>query len=241
MEAILSLLQHPLVTCLIGIAGGGLISYLLARWQMKNIIIRHDIKGPIDIGSGLTSLFPNVKLIYNNKKINFKIQYITGAIKNSNTKKDVPTLEEPIQLILPEDCKVLEAKLFDPKIKDLSAEIKNNIIEFKMPKSFLHQEEFKFCVLYKSPDDVRGAIKLKTRIPNISLSNLEEENDNSVLILTLTFALSMVIISFPLIVSQTSNVFIYFFVYLSYIILIICYLTALLLRYFRKNKITSLK
>lgn len=176
MEALLS--PVVIIPIVVGFLLGLLANYIFYKLSKKKITILHDYKGPIDIGSGLTSLFPNVKLRYNGEYINYKIQYITGTFKNTDTINDVITLELPIQLILPQGCVVLEAKLLDPLIKDLEIEHKDNIILFKMPKSFLHQTEIKYCALYKSSNVENSVIKSVSDIPNVSFSDGIKEYRN---------------------------------------------------------------
>ena len=183
MVTLSSTFVHPLMTCFYGVVGGGLVSFGLMKWQMKkqaaesNIKILHDVQGPIDIGSGLTSLFPNVQLIYNDKKIDDKIQYITGTIKNTDEKRTVKTLKLPFELILPQNCEVLESKIMDAPKEEIKSEIKGNIVEISTPETFLRQEQIKYCILYKSPDKVETEINLETRIADVEIIKTENEAD----------------------------------------------------------------
>lgn len=172
------------MTCFYGVLGGGIVSLGLMKWQMKkqaqesNIKILYDYQGPIDIGSGLTSLFPNVQLIYNEEKIKYKIQYITGTIKNTDKKRTVKTLDEPFVLILPENCEVLEAKILETPKEEIKSENKGNKVEISTPKTILPQEQIKYCILYKSPNKVDSGITLETRIADVDVIPKDAEAED---------------------------------------------------------------
>ena len=180
--------QHPIIysisLTLLGSIIGGLISYFIARWQMRkqvqenNIKILHDVQGPIDIGSGLTSLFPDVQLYYKKEKIDFKIQYITGTIKNTDEKRTVKTSDLPFELKLPKNCEVLEAKILEAPKEEIQPKNKGNIVEISTPKTFLPQEQINYCILYKSPDKVESEIILKTRMADVDIIKTEKEAVN---------------------------------------------------------------
>ena len=186
MVTLSSIFVHPLMTCFYGVVGGGLVSLGLMKWQMKkqaqesNIKILHDAQDPIDIGSGLTSLFPDVQLYYKKEKIDYKIQYITGTIKNTDKKRTVTTLTLPFELILPKHCEVLEAKILESPKEEIKVENKRNVVEISTPVTFLPQEHIKYCILYKSPEKVESKINLETRIANVDVITTEIETEEKI-------------------------------------------------------------
>ena len=168
-----------LISILASLIGGGLITYLVALWQMKRNKISHLVLKSFDIGRGLRNVFPAFRLSYNNEELDGYVRVLSGCFIN-DCRNDISTSEDyqVIKLILPKSCRIKDINVSTSSKEEFSVSARvdlsnKNIIVFSLPKVFKSKEYFKYSSIYENPEDIRfirSKIKIEHRIPNVSIN-----------------------------------------------------------------------
>lgn len=163
-----------ILTTIISIIAGGIITYLIARWQMKKNSIVHFFINTYDIGKGLSNEFSFLTLHYNNEILSNNVRVFKGGFINTG-KNDIDALkgDTDIKLVFPEDCIVKACKI-SPTRNDLTINSsidkeKRNIIYFGIKEVFKSDEFFEYTTIVEVPEsieDLNDNLTFQHRIKN---------------------------------------------------------------------------
>lgn len=136
-----------MINSLFSIVAGGIIAYLMARWQMKKNKVVHFSVNSYDIGKGLSDEFPDFSIHYGNEDLINNVQVLKGGFINVG-KNDITSLngKDDIKLVLPQDCHIKAIRVM-PSTKDLKvnatkSEQENNTINFGICSDILKSDEY---------------------------------------------------------------------------------------------------
>lgn len=161
-------------TAILSVIAGAIISYFIAKWQMKRNKITHFSLNSYDIGKGLSDEFPEFKLHFAGEALANNVMVLKGGFMNTG-RNDINGLkgENDIKLILPDGCKV-KAITVEPSVEGLTvlADKDNeneNIILFGINEIFRTDEFFKYTAIIETSDeidDLDSELKFSHRISN---------------------------------------------------------------------------
>lgn len=147
-------------TAILSVIAGAIISYFIAKWQMKRNKITHFSLNSYDIGKGLSDEFPEFKLHFAGEALANNVMVLKGGFMNTG-RNDIIGLkgEKDIKLILPDGCKV-KAITVDPSIEGLAvfAEKDNkneNVILFGINEIFRTDEFFKYTAIIETSEEIK--------------------------------------------------------------------------------------
>lgn len=163
-----------ILTTIISIIAGGIITYLIARWQMKKNSIVHFFINTYDIGKGLSNEFSSLTLHYNDEILSNNVRVLKGGFINTG-KNDIDALkgDSDIKLVFPKDF-IVKACNISPTRNDLtiSSSIdseKRNIIYFGIKEVFKSDEFFEYTTIVEVPEnieDLNDNLTFQHRIKN---------------------------------------------------------------------------
>ena len=153
---------------------GIIVSYYIAKYQMRKNKIVHFFINEYDIGKGLSDEFPNFNLHYGNEHLKENVKVFKGGFINVG-RNDISGLngKSDINLFLPDDYKIIDISVY-PATEDLKVEAnveqdKENQVNFGIGGILKSKEYFKYTIITEAPKDsdgIRDLIKFKHRIPN---------------------------------------------------------------------------
>lgn len=165
-----------MVTAVISIIVGAIISYLIAKWQMKKNKIVHFSINSYDIGKGLSDEFPDFKLHFAGEALADNVMVLKGGFMNTG-KNDIDGLkgENDIKMILPKECKI-KAITVSPSTDGLTItatkdDEKDNILSFGISEIFKTDEYFRYTAIVEMSNgfkDISEAIEYHHRIKDTS-------------------------------------------------------------------------
>jgi hypothetical protein len=161
-----------MATAVISVIVGAIISYFIAKWQMKKNEIVHFSINSYDIGKGLSDEFPDFKLHFAGEVLADNVMVLKGGFMNTG-RNDINGLkgENDIKMILPEECKFRTVKVTS-STEDLlvNANISSkNIINFGINEIIKANEYFKYTAILETSKEVKNIsekIKIQHRILN---------------------------------------------------------------------------
>lgn len=161
-----------MVTAIISIIVGAIISYFIAKWQMKKNKIVHFSINSYDIGKGLSDEFPDFKLHFGDEILADNVMVFKGGFMNIG-RNDIDSLKgnNDIKMILPEECKI-KAITVSPSTEGLFVtatkdDEKDNILHFGISEIFKNDEYFRYTAIVETSKDlgnISEAIKIQHRI-----------------------------------------------------------------------------
>lgn len=159
------------LTTILSIIAGGVITYLIARWQMKKNKIIHFSLNSYKIGKGLSDEFPAFKLYYQGKTLANNVIVLEGGFINSG-RNDISGLKgsSDFKLILPEGCNVKDV-VINPSTKGLKVSVNKNqnTICYGINGIFKSDEFFKYKAILETSEDTKmifDQVKFQHRILN---------------------------------------------------------------------------
>ena len=208
MKKIFDLLKGNIVPFTIGVITSLIGAFIYSAFQPERIIISYELSQPLDIGKGLSTIFPSFELRHNGNTINNGVvQYIHGLFMNTS-KKDVETTNtnNQIELILPDSCQVME--VYVPKAKNYEVEAikSNNKIIFLLPEILKPNEKFDFYAIFNNHDEKELKFDTNTRIQDVSLQDVSLQ-----VIKIQTNKIASIIAILVMIIAITFLLFFYFF------------------------------
>ncbi len=165
-----------MVTAAISIILGAIISYFIAKWQMKKNEITHFSLNSFDVGKGLHNDFPEFKLTYEGKELSDEVLVLKGGFINTG-RNDITGLKNKsdINIILPEGCslkKIIIKKSNDElEVNAQKNENAPNIIDFCIDEKLMSGEGFEYTALIETTKEIKNLhrhIDFKHRIANTS-------------------------------------------------------------------------
>ena len=163
-----------MVTAIISIIVGAIISYFIAKWQMKKNKIVHFSINSYDIGKGLSDEFPDFKLHFGEEVLADNVMVLKGGFMNVG-RNDITGLKgnNDIKLILPDECKVI-AFTISPSTEDLTVTVnkhngKDNILNFGVSEIFKTDEYFKYTAIIETSKEMKSlhsVLKFSHRLSN---------------------------------------------------------------------------
>lgn len=163
-------------TAAISIIIGAIISYFIAKWQMKKNEITHFSLNSFDVGKGLHNDFPEFKLTYEGKELSDEVLVLKGGFINTG-RNDITGLKNnsDIKIILPEGCSLKKIIIKKPTNElGVKAEINenaSNIIDFCIDEKLMSGEGFEYTALIETTKEIKNLhrqIEFKHRIANTS-------------------------------------------------------------------------
>ncbi len=144
-------------TAILSIIAGAIISYFIAKWQMKRNKIVHFSINSYDIGKGLSDEFPEFKLHFAGEALAKNVMVLKGGFMNTG-RNDINGLkgENDIKMILPEECKLRSVKV-KPSTEDLIVNTSNsgkNVINFGINEILKPNEYFKYTAIIETSKDI---------------------------------------------------------------------------------------
>lgn len=162
------------LSTIISIIAGGIIAYLIAKWQMKKNSIIHFFINSFDIGKGLNKEFSALKLLYNDEILSNNVRVLKGGFMNIG-KNDIDALngDSDIKLVFPEECIVKACKVLPTRnnliIKTTIDNEKRNTVHFGIKDVFISDEFFEYSTIVEVPenlDDLDNKLTFQHRIKN---------------------------------------------------------------------------
>lgn len=151
--------MNTTITTILSVIAGGIITYLIAKWQMKKNRIDHYFINSYDIGKGLTDMFPEFKLHYGNEVLSNNVRVLQGGFMNTG-RNDIGEDDKQtfFSLILPERCCVKAVQL-SPLVNGLCVnsninENEKNKIVFSVDGLFKSDECFDYSAIIEVPDNI---------------------------------------------------------------------------------------
>ncbi len=155
----------------------GIIATIVVTWyftknQTKNKEITHFSISSYDIGKGLSDMFPEFQLQYNGNNIEGDVRVLKGGFINTGN-KDISELDEkPLQLILPDGCRIKAGKVSDVSEGfEVKPTIGDSKIDFKISEGVLKTKEFfEYTAIIESPKEIqslRDELKIGPRRENL--------------------------------------------------------------------------
>ena len=178
---------------------GGLITYLVALWQIRKNRIEHFTINSYEVGKGLSNVFKDFHLEYQNNKLIDNVMVLKGGF--INTRKDI---EKEIQfdLILPKGCNVKDVKITSKSNSNLEIKTdhpvfdkknnveKENIVRFTITNhKFLKNNYFEYSVIVETKEDISDLSKEiefdhylthTTKIKNYNIRQRDKSNKRKV-------------------------------------------------------------
>lgn len=148
-----------ILTTILSIIAGGIITYLIARWQMmKNKIVHFSINS-YDIGKGLSDEFPEFNLQFDGETLSKNVSVLKGGFMNTG-KNDI---DKPVfTLDLPKECVVKTIKVAPSTDKlDVKATINQettNSIQFVVDGIFISDEYFEYTAIVEVPKEIGNLV-----------------------------------------------------------------------------------
>lgn len=199
-------------TAILSIIAGAIISYFIAKWQMKRNKIVHFSINSYDIGKGLSDEFPEFKLHFAGEALADNVLVLKGGFMNIG-RNDINGLkgENDIKMILPEECKLRSVKV-QPSTEDLIVNANNsskNVIKFGINEIIKANEYFKYTAIVETPKeskDISERIKFQHRILNtdnikdVHIGEISKKKKNAYVIILkiISILVSILSISFIL-------------------------------------------
>lgn len=163
-----------MVTTVISIAISAIITFFIAKWQMKKNKIVHFSINSYDIGKGLSNEFPEFQLHYGGEELADNVMVLKGGFINTG-RNDINALkgDADIKLILPDECKI-KAFTISSSTEDLIVSVnkdneKENILNFGVSEIFKTDEFFKYTAIVETPKEIEtlhSGLKFRHRISN---------------------------------------------------------------------------
>ncbi len=157
--------MNAVVITIISIIASAVISFLIARWQMRRKKIVHFFVNSYEIGKGLSIEFPEFQLTYKGEGLSDNVCVIKGGIMNIG-KKDIDGLkgESDIIMNLPQGCNVRALKVH-PSNENLwiQSGFSGNTIDFGIKELFVSDEYFDYTAIVENIDNPQN-IKFSHRI-----------------------------------------------------------------------------
>lgn len=164
-----------MILMIVSVIAGGVVSFFIAKWQMKKNKIAHFVTNTFDIGKGLTKIFPNFQLQYNGENLTNDVRVLAGGFMNLG-RNDICTPKgdiTSIQLILPQGCIVKDVNTkTSSKGLNITPQIDSdieNVINFNISNLFKTDEYFQYIAIVEMPKDtgsLLNKLKFNHRIPN---------------------------------------------------------------------------
>lgn len=159
-------------TAILSIIAGAIISYFIAKWQMKRNKIVHFSINSYDIGKGLSDEFPEFKLHFAGEALADNVMVLKGGFMNTG-RNDINGLkgENDIKMVLPEECTFRTVKVA-PSTDDLIVNTNNsskNVINFGINEIIKTNEYFKYTAIVETSKEIKNIsekIKFHHRILN---------------------------------------------------------------------------
>lgn len=161
---------------IVSIVATAIISYFIAKWQMRKNEITHFFVNSFNVGKGLHNEFPQFNLTYEGEELSNEVLVLKGCFLNSG-RNDIIGLKNnsDLKIILPKECSLKEIVInksskeltVNPLINKDSA----NVINFAIDEKFMSGECFEYTAIVESTKEIknlRREIKFKHRIPNTS-------------------------------------------------------------------------
>ena len=161
-----------MVTAIISIIVGAIISYFIAKWQMKKNKIAHFSINSYDIGKGLSDEFPDFKLHFAGDALADNVMVLKGGFMNTG-RNDIDGLkgDSDIKMILPEECKIKAITVSSSTegliVTAAKDDEKDNILNFGISDIFKTDEYFKYTAIVetsKEYKDIYETIEYQHRI-----------------------------------------------------------------------------
>ena len=157
--------MNAVVITIISIIASAVISFLIAKWQMRRQKIVHFFVNSYEIGKGLSIEFPEFQLTYKGEGLPDNVCVIKGGIMNIG-KKDIDGLkgESDIIMNLPKGCNVRALKVH-PSNENLwiQSGFNGNTIDFGIKELFVSDEYFDYTAIVENIDNPQN-IKFSHRI-----------------------------------------------------------------------------
>lgn len=163
-----------MVTAIISIIVGAIISYFIAKWQMKKNKIVHFSINSYDIGKGLSDEFPDFKLHFGDEMLADNVMVFKGGFMNIG-RNDIDSLKgsNDIKMILPEECKI-KAITVSPSTEGLFVtatkdDEKDNILHFGISEIFKNDEYFRYTAILETSKEMKSlhsVLKFSHRLSN---------------------------------------------------------------------------
>lgn len=173
--------NNPLASMLISIITGGIITvivgYIFYKLQIKKPTIHYKLSEPLDIGKGLSELFPDFSLTFQSHPLKGNIKVIKGTIINDSD-ESIKTAEgfRDFTVELPKTCTFLDVQTYNLSyglvVKHAIDSSAKNIIRFEMPSYFLSNNSFEFAALFDDSSGNSNHIIMDTTIPDTKLKDL---------------------------------------------------------------------
>lgn len=161
-------------TAIISIIVGAIISYFIAKWQMKKNKIVHFSINSYDIGKGLSDEFPDFKLHFGDEMLADNVMVFKGGFMNIG-RNDIDSLKgnNDIKMILPEECKI-KAITVSPSTEGLFVtatkdDEKDNILHFGISEIFKNDEYFRYTAILETSKEMKSlhsVLKFSHRLSN---------------------------------------------------------------------------
>ena len=166
------IITSHMIIAIVSIIVGALISYLIAKWQMKKNKIVHFSINSYDIGKGLSDEFPDFKLHFAGEALADNVVVLKGGFMNTG-RNDINGLkgENDIKMVLPEECTFRTVKV-TPSTEDLIVNTNNsskNVINFGINEIIKTNEYFKYTAIVETSKEIKSIsekIKFHHRILN---------------------------------------------------------------------------
>lgn len=198
-------------TAILSIIAGAIISYFIAKWQMKRNKIVHFSINSYDIGKGLSDEFPEFKLHFAGEALADNVLVLKGGFMNIG-RNDINGLkgENDIKMILPEECKLRSVKV-KPSTEDLIVNANNsskNVIKFGINEIIKANEYFKYTAIVETPKeskDISERIKFQHRILNtdnikdVHIGEISKKKNNAYVIILKAISILVSILAISII------------------------------------------
>lgn len=147
-------------TTLFSIILSTIITYFIARWQMKKNQITHFSINSYDIGKGLSDEFPQFSIRYGDEDFANNVKVLKGGFMNVG-RNDITSLNgtDDIKLILPERCIVKAIKVVpstDNLVINANTDEQNHcIIHFGICGNIFKSDEyFRYTAIVETNDEI---------------------------------------------------------------------------------------
>lgn len=155
-----------IISLIIGFIG------LYVSLRVKRNKIEHNLRSYLDIGKGLSAVFPDFQLTYKGKPIINNVMVLLGRFKNISRDIKIDKSNNIIELHLPKECNIIEAKVVKSSHEKLIVEpttkerrnmsqrnekssdplLRKNTIVFTLNEGlFKSNEYFTYAVIFEAP------------------------------------------------------------------------------------------
>lgn len=157
--------MNTVVITIISIIASAIISFLIAKWQMRRKKIVHFFVNSYEIGKGLSVEFPEFQLTYKGEVLSDNVCVIKGGLMNIG-KKDIDGLkgESDIIMNLSQGSKIRALKV-QPSNEKLWIQtgFNKNSVDFGINELFVSDEYFEYTAIVENIDNPQN-IKFSHRI-----------------------------------------------------------------------------